>query len=62
MPAVGTEDLARYIIEPSKRGAPRGPGRDGSPPPIPKEIGFCLLRLNRVGGEFLSFNALLGKN
>lgn len=37
MPAVGTEDLARYIIEPSKRGAPRGPGRDGSPPPIPKE-------------------------
>lgn len=46
MPAVGTEDLARYIIEPSKRGAPRGPGRDGSPPPIPKEIVVCLLPLN----------------
>lgn len=36
MPAVGTEDLGRYILGPSKKAPVRGP-LDGSPPPIPKE-------------------------
>ena len=58
MPAAGTEDLARYIIEPSK-GALRGPGRDGSPPPIPKEIVFVNLGSLGTESSFLSVLSLV---
>ena len=58
MPAVGTEDLARYIIEPSK-GALRGPGGDGSPPPIPKEIVFVNLGSLGTESSFLSVLSLV---